>query len=454
MAQTHDVTSLIDNARISMLQVRVVLICIVIGMLDGFDIQVVGVIAPTLAQAWQVPVENFGPLFASGLVGIAVGAFSLGPLGDRYGRKRTIMISTFIFGLFSLLTAFASNIPEMIVARFLTGIGLGGVMPNIITLTAEYAPARARATTVTLMFCGLPLGLMLGALSGASLIPIYGWQSVFVIGGVLPLLMLPLIWKAMPESIRFLVASGKQPDKVRKLMRQIIPGANFGAEDSFTVAEAPPKGFPVRLLFVGGMGLNTALVWVSFFMNLLVMYFLVNWLPLLFVQLKLQASIAFQSTAAFNLGGMIGALLIGRLLDRANPFPILAGAYGIAALAIPAITTAAQSDHTLLLIAAVAIAGVGVMGVQIGMNAVTANIYPVSVRATGIGWALGVGRFGAIIGPLIGGLLLGLGLTSPQVILSTIVPILVAAVALILLGLRGRGGTMAEGRGRRTGVSG
>ncbi|MDB5698974.1 MAG: pcaK [Alphaproteobacteria bacterium] len=443
MAQTHDITALIDNARISMLQVRVVLICVVIGMLDGFDIQVVGVIAPTLAKAWQVPLVEFGPLFAAGLVGIAVGAFTLGPLGDRYGRKRTILISTFVFGLFSLLTAFASDVPEMIVARFFTGIGLGGVMPNIITLTAEYSPARARATTVTLMFCGLPLGLMLGALSGNSLIPIYGWQSVFVLGGVLPLLMLPLIWKAMPESIRFLVASGKEPERVLEVMRRIVPDAKLGPDDRFTVAEAPPKGFPVRLLFVGGMALNTALVWVSFFMNLLVMYFLVNWLPLLFVQLGLPASVAFQSTAAFNVGGMVGALLIGRLLDRSNPFPILAGAYVIAAIAIPAITHSAQTGHPLWLIAAVTVAGIGVMGVQIGMNAVTANIYPVSVRATGIGWALGVGRFGAIIGPMIGGLLLGLGMTSPQVILSTIIPIILAAIALILLGLRGRGGAMA-----------
>jgi AAHS family 4-hydroxybenzoate transporter-like MFS transporter len=434
--RTHDLAETIDAAAFSALQARIVLLCVLIGVLDGFDIQAIAVVAPMLAAEWRVPVASFGPVFAAGLVGLAVGALGLGPAGDRFGRKYTVLLCTFIIGLFSMLTATAGDVRELILFRFLTGIGLGGAMPNLIALTAEYSPKRLRATVITIMFCGLPIGLMLGGLVGASLIPAFGWRSLFVAGGVAPFLILPVLARWLPESIRFLVAAGRRPAEVMRLMRRIAPTARFADDDRFVIEEAPLKGAPVRLLFANGRGFDTALLWLCFFMNLLVMYFFVNWMPVLFTQIGLPQGTAIRSLAAFNLGGIIGAIILGRLLDRANPYPILAAAYAIAAIGIGVV--ASLSNTIALLMSAIFVIGFGVMGTQIGMNAITATIYPVSIRATGIGWALGIGRLGSIVGPTVAGLLLQAGWTATNIFLLAAAPATIAAIALLALGARRR----------------
>lgn len=436
LPRTHDLAATIDRAAFSRLQARVVFLCVLVGILDGFDIQAIAVVAPTLSAEWGMPVASFGPVFAAGLVGLAVGALGLGPAGDRFGRKYTVLLCTLFIGVFSLLTATADNVRELILFRFLTGIGLGGAMPNIITLTAEYSPKRLRATIITIMFCGLPIGLMLGGLVGASFIPAFGWRSVFVLGGVAPLLILPVLAKWLPESIRYLVAKGKRPGEVVHIMRRIAPAAGFADQDGFVIEEAPLKGVPVWLLFAEGRGLDTGLLWLCFFMNLLVMYFFVNWMPVLLTQIGLPQGSAIRSLAVFNLGGIVGAIALGRLLDRANPYPILAAAYIMAAIGIGVVASLGQTIP--LLMSAVFVIGFGVMGTQIGMNAITATLYPVSIRATGIGWALGIGRFGSIVGPTVGGLLLQAGWTATAIFPLAAAPAAIAATALLVLGTRRR----------------
>jgi AAHS family 4-hydroxybenzoate transporter-like MFS transporter len=387
---------------LSPLQIRVAVLCGLVAMLDGFDTQSIAYVAPSIASSWHLNPAVLGPIFSAGLLGLAIGALALSSLADRYGRRVVILFSVFAFGVFALLTARAESLGELAVFRLLTGIGLGGAMPNIIALTSEYAPADRRGTVVTAMFCGFPLGATIGGFLSAPLIHSFGWQSVFVVGGLTPLVLLLVLLFWLPESVR--------------------------GETSLT---KPRERFPVLELFSEGRARRTGLVWVAFFMNLLVMYFLTNWLPSLLNASGMSLNIAIWSTALLNLGGVAGGLSLGRLIDRHNPYLVLGTAYAGAAVCIVAIALS-TSGFWLLLFAL--LAGFGVSGAQIGLNAVTAAAYPAAIRSTGIGWALGVGRVGSILGPAVGGILLGLGWTNQALLLAAVLPAMIASAAV--LGLR------------------
>jgi AAHS family 4-hydroxybenzoate transporter-like MFS transporter len=318
------------------------------------------------------------------------------------------MVSVLLFGLFSLLTATANTLTELILYRAATGIGLGGAMPNLVALTNEYAPARSKSTLVMLMFCGFPLGSVIAGLSATPLIAQYGWSSIFVVGGVVPLAVLPLLFFALPESPRFLCKA--EPYALKPV----------GAHHSV-----------VGRLFAEGRGRMTSLLWTAFFSNLLVMYFLVNWLPSLLRDSGVSLQVAILSTALLNLGGAIGAVVLGWLLDRFNPLIVLGSVYASAAVFI--VQVAFSGSNTELLLVGAALAGFGVVGAQIGLNAVCAQLYPTSMRATGIGWALGVGRIGSIMGPLLGGMLLDYGWLPRTILLAAVIPAIVAAIAVFAL---------------------
>jgi len=374
-------------------------------MLDGFDTQAIAYVAPSIAEDWKLQPGAFGPIFGGGLLGLTIGALFLSPLADRVGRKAVIVGCVFMFGSCSLLTIQADNLQQLLVYRLLTGIGLGGAMPNIIALTNEYAPSHAKATMVTVMFCGFPLGSTLGGLLTAPLIQAYGWRSVFFVGGAIPLVLTPILMFFLPESTRFLATRAD--------------------------SRAQQRRFPVLELFRDGRARRTLVVWTVFFMNLLVMYFLVNWLPSLLRNTGLPLEIAILSTALLNLGGVVGGIALGRLIDRRDPYLILGAAYAAAAAFIGLI--ASCTSNVPILLVATAFAGMGVSGAQIGMNAVTAASYPTAIRSTAIGWALGVGRVGSILGPTIGGVLLGLGWSPASLLAAAVVPAVIAAVAAISL---------------------
>ncbi|USQ97348.1 MFS transporter [Caulobacter sp. RL271] len=426
--------AIVDRARFGPLQFGVTALCAVIAMLDGFDTQAIAYVAPRIAEVWGLKPAAFGPIFAVGLLGLTVGAFVLSPLADRFGRKTIILISTAIFGLFGLLTATASGMDGLLTYRFLTGIGLGAAMPNIIALTSEYAPARLRATLVTVMFCGFPLGSTLGGLFSTWLIARFDWPSVFVVGGVLPLLLLPVLALKLPESVRFLAARGASEDRIGAIVWRIDPDASAAEFARATRDEqaSAAEGFSVYQLFTEGRAPVTALLWVAFFMNLLVMYFLVNWLPTLLKGAGLPLSMAILSTATLNLGGVVGAIVLGRLIDAFSPYLVLGGAYAASAVFI-AVIALGDTDLKLLLVGA-ALAGFGVVGAQIGCNALAASVYPTAIRATGVGWSLGVGRIGAIAGPLAGGMMLAAHWTPTAIIMTCVGPAIVAALAIFALG--------------------
>lgn len=425
----------LDTGKLSALQIFVIALCALIALLDGFDTQAIGYAAPRIADDWGIAPKSFGPIFSAGLFGLMAGAFILGPVADKIGRKTVIVGATFVFGALALLTAWAADLQQLLLLRFLTGIGLGAVLPNIIALTSEYAPARLRATAVMVMFCGFPLGSTIGGLISSPLMEAYGWRAVFVMGGIAPLVILPLLIFALPESVRFLAVRGAAEDKIGRILKRINP--DISVKDFIAGVQAEkasaPKGLTVPQLFAEGRAASTVLLWVTFFMSLLVYYFLVNWLPTLVRESGLPLKLAIYSTAILNLGGVAGALVLARLLDRFSPYIVLGLTY-LATAGFVALVAYGTTSASFLMVAA-ALAGFGAAGGQIGSNALAAALYPTAIRSTGVGWALGVGRVGAILGPLIAGALLGMNWAPQAIILSAALPALVGAAAVFLMGV-------------------
>ncbi|QOZ47415.1 MFS transporter [Bradyrhizobium sp. CCBAU 53340] len=430
-ADIVDVTKVIEEARFGRLQLLILVLCAWIALLDGFDTQAIAYVAPVIAEKWGIAMAGFGPIFGAGLGGLAVGAFVLSPAADRFGRKSVILLSVLLFGVFALVTARATTLNELLVYRFLTGLGLGGAMPNIVALTSEYAPKRMRALLIAIMFCGFPLGSTIGGLISAPLIAAFGWQAVFVVGGVLPLLTLIVLFAWLPESIRYLLTRDAADSRIATLLARLDPNISVTAASRYVVHGSQGSGFPVTKLLAEGRAAMTVLLWVAFFMNLLVMYFLVNWMPSLLKASGLPLNTAILSTAVLNAGGVVGAIALGRFVDRLDPYLVLGGAYLASALFIAGIAFGSANVWTLMI--STFLAGFGVVGAQIGMNALAAGLYPTEIRSTGVGWALGVGRIGSIIGPVAGGMLLGFGWDAHSVVLTAAVPAVLAGLAVIAL---------------------
>ena len=418
-----DIASLIDNHPVRLFQMRIMLLCALVAMLDGFDTQVIGFVAPILTSAWQINPAGLGLVFAAGLLGLACGAVFLGPVSDRIGRRAVIIGSTAWFGAFSVLTAQATTPNELALFRFLTGLGLGGAMPNIIALTAEFTPHRLRATLVTLMFCGFPLGAVFGGLASARLAPVFGWQSVFYLGGILPLVLVPLLLVALPESIIFLARRARTGNALKKLVRKMSPELTHEGSLDIFISEAQSEGAPFRKLLAPARRTGTLLMWLMFFSNLLTLFFLINWVPTILSRAGAPVTWAIIAIVGLNLGGAIGGLLISLLIDHYRTFRALTLLY----LAGAAFTWLIGVDKGLVAtIAVVGAAGFCLIGAQFGINALAAAFYPSALRATGVGAALGLGRIGSIVGPVLGGWMIGAGWSLPDIFIASAIPTLVA----------------------------
>ena len=421
-----DLADFIDRQPVGRFQLRLLLACAAVLFLDGFDTQAIGYVAPALAKEWGLSKGALGPVFSAGLFGLMIGALVFGPLADRIGRKKIIVLSTLAFGVGALITAVVSDLNALLAIRFLTGLGLGGAMPNAIAMTAEFNPRRRRATMVMIMFCGFSVGAALGGLLAAWLIPQFGWRAVFIVGGVAPLLMVPILVLRLPESVRFLATQGHAPERVAELLKAISPHTAFAPGVLFVVRETHLAGLPVAHLFREGRTPVTLLLWVVFFMSLLDIYFLANWLPTVLNDLGASVSRAVLIGSMLQVGGVVGTLALGSIIDRFS-FRALALVYLIAVFAVGAI---GQLGHSAVLVSlAIFAAGFCVVGGQIAANALAAGFYPTSVRATGVGWALGMGRVGSIVGPLVGGILLAGKWSTAAVFLTAAGAALCAALA-------------------------
>ena len=444
-ATSIDVAEFIDAQPLGGFQLRLLLTCAAVLFLDGFDTQAIGFVAPALAKEWGVTKAALGPVFSAGLFGLMIGALLFGPLADRLGRKNIIIASTVAFGLGALATAFVQDVGGLIAIRFLTGLGLGGAMPNAVALTSEFNPRRRRATMVMIMFCGFSIGAALGGLLAAALIPQFGWRSVFVVGGAAPLLLAPILALKLPESVRFLALTGGAEARVAQLLTFINPKIVFAPATRFVVDEPELSGIPVQHLFKGGRTLPTLLLWVVFFMSLLDLYFLSNWLPTVLNDLGASVSQAAAIGSMLQVGGVVGTFALGSVIDRFS-FRALALVYFVAVFAVGAI---GELGHSAVLVTmAIFAAGFCIVGGQIAANALAAGFYPTSVRATGVGWALGIGRVGAIVGPLIGGALLEMKWSAAEVFLTAASAAFCAALAALSLSRLATTGDSGEGATR------
>src|SRR3984957_2642086 len=434
-----DVAEFIDQQPVGGFQLKLLLTCAAVLFLDGFDTQAIGYVAPALAKEWGLTKGALGPVFSAGLFGLMIGALVSGPLADRIGRKNIIIFSTLALGIGALVTAFVQDVNALLAIRFLTGLGLGGAMPNTIAITSEFNPRRRRATMVMIMFCGFSVGAALGGLLAAALIPHFGWRSVFIIGGIAPLLLAPILALRLPESVRFLALTGHANQRAPERLGLINPKAVFAPATQFVVHEPHLPGIPVLHLFQEGRTLVTPLLWVVFFMSLLDIYFLANWLPTVLNSLGASVSEAAAIGSMLQVGGVVGSFALGSIIDRFS-FRALALVYFIAVFAVGAI---GELWHNAFLIwVAVFASGFCVVGGQIAANALAAAFYPTSVRATGVGWALGIGRVGSIVGPLVGGVLLTMKWSTESVFMAAAAAALCAALAAFSLSrIAGLGGS-------------
>jgi AAHS family 4-hydroxybenzoate transporter-like MFS transporter len=434
MARTLDVQEVVNAHPLSRFQKTVIALCFLVVAIDGFDTAAIGFIAPSLKAEWGVTPAELAPLFAAGLFGLMAGAFVFGPLADRIGRRPVLIATTVFFGLMTFASAFAPSVEWLIALRFLTGIGLGGAMPAAITLTAELCPEKRRASLVTLMFCGFTIGSACAGLAASGIVSAFGWQGLLMLGGVLPVLLTPVLIALLPESPRYLVASSAAPARIADVLGRMAPEADLSG--ATFAAPVRPAGSPVSRLFKDGLGLGTLLIWTTFFMSLLVFYLLSSWLPLLITTAGFSMEHASLMGATLAAGGTVGAILIGRLMDRFEPHRVLAGAYLVAGAFVILLGSAVATPW--LLVVAIFGAGFGVAGAQVGINALAAGYYPTASRATGVSWANAVGRTGSVLGSMIGGVLLSLGWDLATVFAAAALPAFLAALAMLAKGWAAR----------------
>jgi MFS transporter, AAHS family, 4-hydroxybenzoate transporter len=440
MSRLIDVQDVLNTHALSRTQKLVIALCFLVVAIDGFDTAAIGFIAPALRAAWSLTPPMLAPLFGAGLFGLMVGAFVFGPIADKVGRRLVLILTTLFFGAATMASSLAPDIQTLIVLRFITGLGLGGAMPAAITLTSEFCPTSRRSSLVTLMFCGFTTGSAVAGLAASKVVAAYGWQGLLILGGALPILLVPALGAVLTDSPRYLALRHAAPERIAAILRRIAPEMDF-ADARFTGAE-PAKGFPVTQLFTSGLAAGTLLLWVSFFMSLLVFYLLSSWLPTLITQAGWSLSNASLMAAMLAGGGVLGAVFIGWMMDRFNPHHVLAGFYVLAGGFV--VLLGSSTAASWLLVFAIFAAGFCVAGAQTGLNALAAATYPTSSRATGVSWANAVGRSGSVLGSMVGGYLMSFGWDLATIFSVAAIPAFVAGAGMLLKGMLGQQGALVK----------
>lgn len=432
-ASSIDIGRLVDEQKLSPFNVKVLLWSLLVLLMDGYDLNAIAIVGPDIVKAWQIDRASLGLVFSAGLVGVTLGAPILGFLGDKIGRKKAIILGCCCYGFFSLVSAAATALPELIVLRFLVGLGLGGAMPNIYVLAAEYAPKRFRAAFAVLAGMGITLGAASVGPIYAALVPHYGWASIFIVGGVVPLVIAIGVFLFVPESIKFMILRGNRPAEIQRIAGILRPDLAIGPHTSFVasgeIAAAQLGTFP-RNLFAYGLGFITALLWTLFLMQNATNFFVNMWMTTLFRADGMAPEQAALTQSMYFLGANFGVLLIAVLLGRL-------GVAAVAALVIVYLPTIAAIGTPGLpgnvLSVLVFIGGLCNGAIYSGLGGVAALLYPTAIRANGTGWALGIGRIGAIAGPIIGGALLATHMPVQHLFLLLLFPLSIAVTAALLL---------------------
>ncbi len=422
-----DVSQLIDTRPLVSLQKLIIVLCGLVVLLDGYDIQTMALAVPSIAAEWKLASSTFGLALSASLIGLMGGAGLIAPLGDRFGRRPLLVGGMALVGLASLCTAY-STIPAHLVAwRFLTGLGLGASIPNGTALTSEYMPARRRAALVTLMFCNMAVGAFAAGFTAPWIVSRWGWQGIFIVGGTLPLLVSLVLFAWAPESVRFLLARNPGDPRIAKLLARIAPdvtAAHFRSENE------PARRHSILALFLPEYRVRTVLVWSTYVLNLFVLYVLVSWIPTLLRSAGWAAANASRGVGVLNAGGVIAGLVISGFVDRNKALPAMLAAYlgvGVSLALFSALPSGVVWWLLLLII------GGGTSGAQMTLNALAASIYPPAIRATGVGWATSIGRFGAAFAPLAAAVAVGRQFAPQTVLAMLIVPVLGCAISVTLL---------------------
>lgn len=430
--QQVNINTLIDEAKFTPFHWGVLFWCLLIIIFDGYDLVIYGVALPLLMEQWALTAVQAGLLASTALFGMMFGAMCFGTLSDKLGRKKTIMICVAIFSGFTFVGAFASTPIEFGILRFLAGLGIGGVMPNVVALMIEYAPKRIRSTLVALMFSGYAIGGMASALLGSFLVPIYGWEIMFYIA-IIPFVALPLIWKFLPESLMYLT-NKKETTQVQEIVAKISSKEQLNTNIEFVLNEVT-KGdeAPFKALFQQGRSFSSFMFWIAFFMCLLMVYALGSWLPKLMIQAGYSLGASMIFLFALNIGGMVGAIGGGVLADKFHIKKVLTIMFICGA---GALILLGFNSPKIVLYSLIAIAGAATIGSQILLYTFVAQYYPTAVRSTGMGWASGIGRIGAIVGPVLTGALLTMNLPHQMNFLVIAIPGIIAALAIFLVNLK------------------
>lgn len=426
-----DVNATIDNASFTPFHWKVLFWCSLIIIFDGYDLVIYGVVLPLLMEQWSLNPYIAGLLGSSALFGMMFGAMGFGMLSDRLGRKKTILICVVLFSLTTCINGLVTNPWQFGILRFIAGLGIGGVMPNVVSLMSEYSPKRSRSTLVALMFSGYAVGGMMSAGLGIWIVPNYGWQIMFYLA-IVPMLLLPLMIKYLPESVAFLMAQNRK-EEARALLQKVDPARQITKQDQLVAPPVNVQKAPVLELFRGGRNLSTLMFWTAFFCCLLMVYALGSWLPKLMSAAGYNLGSSLMFLMVLNIGAIVGAVGGGWLADRFSLRSVLVSFF---LLASASLVSLGYPHPMWQLYSLMAVAGATTIGSQILLYAYVAQYYPANIRSTALGWASGIGRNGAIVGPILGGTLLAMALPHQMNFLALAVPGAIATVAIALVGRR------------------
>jgi MFS transporter, AAHS family, 4-hydroxybenzoate transporter len=422
-------TSIFDNAKISILQLSTILICFLMNMLDGMDVMVVSYAAPVIAKEWLISPQALGGVFSAGLFGMTIGTLFIAPRADIVGRRAIILLSALIMGTMVFATYFAQSIEQLFYFRFVSGLGIGSMLASTATLTAEYAPKKTKDFWVSFVMSGYPVGAVLSGLVAAQIIPAYGWRAMFQIAGISTLCTVPLIFFFLAESLDFLIK--KRPNGALKKINILLTKINQPQ-----LAELPPLSMEtiekpsVSALLVPQRRSSTLQLWLALFMAFASLYFLTTWIPKLASSAGLSTELAIYAGTVFNLGAFMGIITQGYLSSQ---FGLRRTIFGFLAITAALMVIFGFFKGSILVLILFGLIGFGVQGGFVGLYAVAARFYPTEIRSTGVGFAMSAGRIGGIVGPLLGGILVGAGLSMTANFIVFAIPTLLAGVATFMI---------------------
>lgn len=417
------IAELVDSSRIGSFQIRMFVLCALCLIIEGFDVQAMGYVVPAVMPELGIPRESMGYVLSSANVGLLIGSMIFTAMADKLGRRPVLVGATFAFSILTVLTARAGSSGELLAYRFFGGIAMGSLIPNATALIGEYSPRRLRVTMMMTISVGFTFGAAVAGFVAAALIPLWGWRSVFYVGGIVPLAIALLMYFLLPESLQFLVLKRRHLDRLGDWLRRINPATPTGPDVDYVGHEENKEGVPFKHLWREGRGVGTITLWLIYFMNLLVLYFLAGWLPNILSESGYTTSQAALVSAALQVGGTIGTFGFAWIIARKGFTATLTLCFLVAAVSIAAITSRSVLLAAPLLTLVVFVAGWCIVGGQPGLNALAATYYPTAMRSTGVGWCLGIGRLGGILGPWLGGVI------APTPMIMT-----VAAAALVEAG--------------------